>query len=146
MQLTAVALRRRTEEKRNANVKTHGVDFIAAAAFEWQSAVVEVDDRDDYCELRERALGFVGMRLHMLVFTRRGDNIRIISLRKAEKKVVLIRTCQKDPKGKRRRGKRLSGRGHCARLRKSLTREDTEVTRGALADPDNHSSQFRAHR
>jgi uncharacterized protein len=47
-----------------------------------------VDDRGDYRELRERALGFIGVRLHMLVFTRRGDNIRIISLRKAEKKEV----------------------------------------------------------
>jgi uncharacterized DUF497 family protein len=28
------------EEKRKANVKTHGVDFTAVAAFEWQSAVV----------------------------------------------------------------------------------------------------------
>jgi uncharacterized protein len=76
------------EEKRKANVKIHRVDFTAAVEFEWQSAVVEVDDREDYRELRERALGFIGARLHMLVFTRRGDNIRIISLRKAEKQEV----------------------------------------------------------
>jgi uncharacterized protein len=73
---------------RKANVKIHGVDFTPAAEFARQSAVVEVDDREDYRELRELALGFIGVRLHMLVFTRRGDNIRIISLRKAEKQEV----------------------------------------------------------
>jgi uncharacterized DUF497 family protein len=31
------------------------------------------------------ALGFIGVRLHAMVFTRRASNIRIISLRKAHR-------------------------------------------------------------
>jgi uncharacterized DUF497 family protein len=34
------------------------------------------------------ALGFIGIRLHAMAFTRRGDNFRIISLRKANQMEV----------------------------------------------------------
>jgi len=34
-------------------------------------------------ELRYRAYGFVGVRLYSVVYTGRGENIRIISIRKA---------------------------------------------------------------
>jgi len=44
-----------------------------------------VDDRERYGELREMALGFIGVRLHAMAFTRRGDTVRIISLRKANR-------------------------------------------------------------
>lgn len=46
------------------------------------------DDREDYGELRMKALGFIGVRLHVLIFTERGDKIRVISLRKATKREV----------------------------------------------------------
>jgi uncharacterized DUF497 family protein len=50
--------------------------------------VRRLDDREDYGELREQAIGFIGDRLHMLVFTEREDEdgqlIWVISLRKAE--------------------------------------------------------------
>lgn len=74
------------EGKRAANLAKHGVDFIAAENFDFGSALVVVDRREDYRELREIALGFIGMRLHVMVFTRRGDGLRIISLRKANKR------------------------------------------------------------
>jgi uncharacterized DUF497 family protein len=73
------------EGKRAANLRDHKVDFAVARDFEWETALVVVDDREDYGELREAALGFVGVRLHVMVFTRRADSIRIISLRKADK-------------------------------------------------------------
>lgn len=44
-----------------------------------------IDDREHYGELREMALGFIGVRLHAMAFTRRGDTVRIISLRKANR-------------------------------------------------------------
>ena len=50
--------------------------------------MVEVDDREDYGELREIAWGFIGVRLHVMVFTRRRGGIRIISLRKADQKDI----------------------------------------------------------
>jgi hypothetical protein len=76
------------EGKRVANRRSHGVDFDAARDFEWETALVVVDDREDYGELREIALGFIGMRLHVMVFTRRAESIRIVSLRKAHRTEV----------------------------------------------------------
>lgn len=72
--------------KNVTNLRDHGVDFAAAQLFEWEFAVVEIDDRDDYGELREVATGFIGDVLHVLVFTVRGDATHIISLRKANKR------------------------------------------------------------
>ena len=76
------------EAKRSANIRDHKVDFTAAEHFDWDSAYVTVDDREDYGELREIAIGYIGVRLHVLVFTRRGETIRIISLWKAQKSDV----------------------------------------------------------
>ncbi len=41
------------------------------------------DLRKDYGERRFQALGFIGDRLHALVFTPRHDKVHVISLRKA---------------------------------------------------------------
>jgi uncharacterized DUF497 family protein len=80
------------EAKRKANIAAHDVDFSAAAKFEWDSALLEMDDREDYGELREQATGFIGPGLFVLVFTRRDQDddevIRIISLRKAARKEI----------------------------------------------------------
>ena len=62
------------------------MDLSAAERFEWETATMRVDDREDYGELREVAKGFIGDVIHVLVFTRRDDAIRVISLRKATKK------------------------------------------------------------
>jgi uncharacterized DUF497 family protein len=76
------------EHKRAANLRDHGVDFGDARHFDWETAVITIDDREDYGELREMALGFIGMRLHVMIFTRRAGNVRIISLRKAHRTEV----------------------------------------------------------
>jgi uncharacterized DUF497 family protein len=73
------------EAKRRDNVQRHGIDFTAVESFDWDTAFVHVDDREDYGELREIAIGFIGPRLHVLTFTHRGRSMRIISLRRAEK-------------------------------------------------------------
>ena len=72
------------EAKRLGNVVKHGVDFAESARFQWGEAVIEPDDR--YDEPRFRALGYIGSRLHVVVYTERGDNRRIISIRKANPK------------------------------------------------------------
>ncbi len=76
------------ESKRAANRRDHGIDFDGARHFDWETAVVAIDEREDYGELRELALGFIGVRLHAMVFTRRGRSIRVISLRKANRTEV----------------------------------------------------------
>lgn len=76
------------DDKAAANLACHKVPFERVKDFDWNTAQIIVDDRDDYGELRMKALGFIGERLHVLIFTERGDNIRVISLRKANKREV----------------------------------------------------------
>jgi uncharacterized DUF497 family protein len=72
--------------KNIANVSKHGVDMAAAAEFDFETAETWTDTRKSYGEMRTIAIGFIGLRLHVLVFTMRGQIMRVISLRKANRK------------------------------------------------------------
>ena len=74
------------EEKRSGNIKKHGVDFIDIIAFEWDTAIISEDTREEYGEQRFVSYGFIEDRLHCVIFTKRDDTIRIISMRKANRK------------------------------------------------------------
>lgn len=75
--------------KNARNVAERGIDLVEGGkAFDFATAVVAVDDRRDYGEVREVASGFVGARLHILVFTMRGASCHVISLRKANKREI----------------------------------------------------------
>ncbi len=74
--------------KQAANVAKHGVFFSAADDFEWETAWVQVDDRNDYGETRFTAIGVIGERVHVLVFHLRETEVRIISLRRANRREV----------------------------------------------------------
>ena len=76
------------EPKRQANLAKHGVDFGAVAGFDWATAKIEPDLRNDYGEVRLRVTGLIGDRLHVLVYAPRGKDDRIISLRKANPREV----------------------------------------------------------
>ena len=65
------------------NVRERGLSFERVVEFDFDTAIFEIDEREDYGELRVRALGFLDGRLHSLVFTERGEDLRVISLRKA---------------------------------------------------------------
>lgn len=71
-----------------ANVKKHGVWFHEAEAFEWETAAIAVDDREQREETRFEAVGYIGDRLHVMIFCLRESTIRIISLRKANRREV----------------------------------------------------------
>ena len=73
--------------KAAANLAKHGVAFEAAEDFEWSTALVEADTRVNYGEIRLEAVGAIGDRLYVLVFTIRRV-IWVISLRKANRKEV----------------------------------------------------------
>lgn len=75
-------------DKDAANRKKHGLSLADAAGMDFPSAVVRPDNRYAYGEDRLQALGSIDGRLHMLVFTMRGDVLRAISLRKANKREV----------------------------------------------------------
>ncbi len=54
--------------------------------FCWNDAIEREDTRKDFKETHYRALGPIGDRLHLLIYTMRGEVIRVISLRKANKR------------------------------------------------------------
>ena len=76
-------------EKNARNVRDRGISFDQAQEFDWDSALVWSDTRQDYGEERFIALGLIGERLHSLVFTVRGNAVRVISLRKANRREEL---------------------------------------------------------
>jgi uncharacterized DUF497 family protein len=77
------------EKKRASNLAKHGLDFEDIIHFDFDTALREMDDREDYGEFREIAIGWCGLRLCFVVFVRRGDDeIRVISFRKATKQEV----------------------------------------------------------
>ncbi|MCV0396466.1 MAG: BrnT family toxin [Rhizobiaceae bacterium] len=76
------------DDKRKSNLEKHGVDFADAHAFEWATALVVDDDREDYGEARQVATGFVGERIYVMVFTDRDSQRRVISFRKANKREI----------------------------------------------------------
>jgi uncharacterized protein len=61
------------ENKRQENLRKHGVDFTAVYRFNWGLALRTIDDREDYGELREKVTGFIGTVLHVLILTERQD-------------------------------------------------------------------------
>lgn len=74
--------------KNERNIAERGLSFERVAELEWATAVSSEDRRKDYGERRLRALAFLGPRLHVIVFTVRGDATHVISFRKANTKEV----------------------------------------------------------
>ena len=69
------------EAKRLANQAMHKIDFESIHDFEWDTA--KIAPSLGYGELRWTANGYIGSRLYVVAYTKRGYRIRIISLRKA---------------------------------------------------------------
>ncbi len=74
------------ENKRIANFERHKIDFTEAVDFEWDTAIETIDDRSDYGEIRWVTIGIICKKLHVMIYTIRENRIRIISLRKANRR------------------------------------------------------------
>lgn len=74
--------------KNEKNIRERGLSFEQAAEFDFDTALFDVDARSDYGETRIQARGFLGQRLHVLVFVEVASGIRVISFRKANKREV----------------------------------------------------------
>lgn len=74
--------------KNAKNIKERGLDFYRAKQFDFSTALIVEDLRKPYPERRFQALGYLGERLHMLVFTPIPGGIRVISFRKANLREV----------------------------------------------------------
>jgi len=72
--------------KRNATLAGRGLDFADAAGV-LDGAVWEfIDDRTDYGEVRVTTVGFLRERMVVIVWTSRGEDRHVISMRKANGK------------------------------------------------------------
>ena len=74
--------------KNEKNIALRDISFDQASEFDWSRALIVEDKRRDYREQRFQAFGFINERLHILVFTPRGEDTHVISLRKANKREV----------------------------------------------------------
>ncbi len=73
------------EPKRQDNLKKHRVDFAdAESVFSGPTFTFE-DDRADYGEQRWVTLGLLGEKVMVIVHTETEDEIRVISMREADK-------------------------------------------------------------
>jgi len=70
------------------NIAKHGVSLALAWEIDWSMVMAYVDTRKDYREVREVGFYPIGGRLYCVVFTQRGDAMRIISLRKASDREI----------------------------------------------------------
>jgi len=83
--------------KNAANISKRGISFERVTDFDFETAIYYLDDRKDYGEKRIRAFGYLGDRLHCLVFVETDDGIRVISLRKANQREVKRYEQEREP-------------------------------------------------
>ena len=75
------------DEKARLNFAKHKLNFeVARRVFEDFDAIDDLDDREEYDELRFNRTGMVVDKLITVTFTERDDRIRLISARKATKR------------------------------------------------------------
>ena len=70
------------------NLSKHGLSLAAAAELSWDAALVWIDDRADYGEVRMVALAPIGDILCFVAFVDREPAMRTISLRRANRREV----------------------------------------------------------
>jgi len=72
--------------KRDWTLRERGLDFEDAAQVFAGPVIEGEDDRYDYGEVRIVTIGFLRDRMVVLVWTQRGDNRHMISMRKANER------------------------------------------------------------
>jgi len=71
------------------NLRRHGVSLRVAAELDWDAALVWIDTRFAYDELRMIALAPMTRTLYYVAFVDRDNECRIISLRRATRREVV---------------------------------------------------------
>jgi uncharacterized protein len=69
--------------KNAKNIQQRGLSFERVAEFDFLNAAYLTDNRFDYGEIRQIAVGYLDNRLHVLCFLPIPDGVRVISFRKA---------------------------------------------------------------
>jgi uncharacterized DUF497 family protein len=70
------------------NLSKHGLSLAAASELSWDAALVRIDNRTDYGEVRMVALAPIGDMLFYVAFVDREPTRRIISLRRANRREI----------------------------------------------------------
>lgn len=73
------------DSKNKINIQRHGIDFQDASLIFESSMLIKTDTRKDYGEERLVGLGSLFEVVVVIVFTKRGDVVRVISIRRANK-------------------------------------------------------------
>ncbi len=73
------------EQKRGTNLDTHGIDFADATRVFDGPTLERKDDRRDYNETRVVALGEIEGVVLSVIYTIRGQAVRLISARRASR-------------------------------------------------------------
>ncbi len=71
------------EPKRRRNLKDHGLDFTGCESVFDGPVITREDDRLAYGEQRINLIGLLAGRVVHMTYTERGDDLHVISLRKA---------------------------------------------------------------
>lgn len=71
-------------------MRERGLSFSAVERFDFEAAYVREDTRNDYGERRFMAIGPMDGLTYVVVFTRRGEDTRVISFRRANDREVEI--------------------------------------------------------
>ncbi len=72
--------------KEERNLRARGISLQAAIAIFEGKPTIKPDNRRDYGEARMIATGEIAGRLHVCVYTQRDQKMRIISLRRANRR------------------------------------------------------------
>jgi len=73
------------DAKRQSNLAKHGLDFVDVERLDWRVAYIGRDARFDYGEDRFTAYGLLDDVLMVVIFTWRGEAMRIVSYRRANR-------------------------------------------------------------
>jgi uncharacterized protein len=74
------------DDKRNEALAERGRDFADVAWVDWAAALTVEDTRLDYAEARFVTMAPINDRLCVFAWCQRGEALRVISLRKANKR------------------------------------------------------------
>jgi uncharacterized protein len=75
-------------EKNARNIAERGLSFERVADLDWETAVIAEDTRRDHGEPRLLVMARLDGRLHAAVVTPRGEDLHVISFRKANTREV----------------------------------------------------------
>ena len=73
------------ENKNKINIRVHGVDFRDTYLIFEHPMLIKTDTRKDYGEKRLVGLGLLYEVVIVIVFTKRSDAVRVISIRRANR-------------------------------------------------------------